>query len=124
MKKSQIALLITVIALGAAWINAQENHPNRSGAAPFHDEERDFGPPRHHGHRPPPPPVMVALDTNHDGKLEAQEIENAAQGLKELDANGDGQLTFEELRPPFHGGFPSPEDEEGSEHFCPEDFDR
>ena len=53
------------------------------------------GPP----HRPPPP-IIVALDLNHDGVISADEIAKAAESLKKLDKNGDGQLTPDELRPP------------------------
>ncbi|MCX6871980.1 MAG: EF-hand domain-containing protein [Verrucomicrobia bacterium] len=44
-------------------------------------------------------PLMEALDKNHDGVLDADEIKNAATALLKLDKNGDGKLTQEELRP-------------------------
>ena len=44
-------------------------------------------------------PLMEALDKNHDGILDADEIKNAATALLKLDKNGDGKLTQEELRP-------------------------
>jgi hypothetical protein len=59
------------------------------------------------GHRPPPSPLMQALDTNHDGVIDADEIANAPAALKTLDKNGDGKLTPDELRParpPQKGG--------------------
>jgi hypothetical protein len=59
------------------------------------------------GHRPPPSPLMQALDTNHDGVIDADEIANAPAALKTLDKNGDGKLTPDELRParpPQNGG--------------------
>ncbi|HXT12286.1 MAG TPA: EF-hand domain-containing protein [Candidatus Angelobacter sp.] len=52
------------------------------------------------GHRPPPSPLMHALDANHDGVIDADEIANASAALKTLDKNGDGKLTQDELRPP------------------------
>ncbi len=58
----------------------------------------------------PVPPIMIALDTNQDGVVDASEIANAANALLTLDQNGDGQLTQDELRPagspggPGHGG--------------------
>jgi EF hand len=51
-------------------------------------------------HHPPLPPIVVALDANHDGVIDSNELANASSALKTLDKNGDGQLTREELRPP------------------------
>src|SRR5581483_7502207 len=45
------------------------------------------GPPRR------PPPIILALDTNHDGVIDAKEIDNAPASLRTLDKNGDGVLT-------------------------------
>ena len=50
--------------------------------------------------RPPLPLVFQALDTNHDGVIDASEIANASNALKSLDKNGDGQLTLLELMGP------------------------
>ena len=44
------------------------------------------------------PPVMAALDANKDGKLDKEEIANAARALLTLDKNNDGELTMEEIR--------------------------
>jgi hypothetical protein len=52
------------------------------------------------GHRPPPLPLVMALDVNHDGVIDANEIANASAELKTLDKNGDGQLTRDEFCPP------------------------
>lgn len=41
---------------------------------------------------PPPRPVVLAIDTNHDGKITVEEIAAASAGLITLDKNGDGQL--------------------------------
>jgi len=48
---------------------------------------------------PPPDPMLMALDTNTNGVISADEIVNAPTALKTLDANSDGQLTQDELRP-------------------------
>ena len=57
----------------------------------------------------PPPPILSAMDTNKDGELSADELENAAAALKTLDKNKDGQLADAELLPDFGGGgFPFP----------------
>ncbi|MGH7969197.1 MAG: EF-hand domain-containing protein, partial [Limisphaerales bacterium] len=47
-----------------------------------------------------PPPLIAALDANHDGVIDADEIANAPAALKTLDKNGDGKLTMDELMPP------------------------
>jgi hypothetical protein len=51
-------------------------------------------------HRPPPA-IIDALDANHDGVIDADEIANAVAVLQKLDKNGDGKLTPDEfLGPP------------------------
>ena len=53
---------------------------------------------------PPLPPVIRALDTNHDGIIEPDEIANAAQSLKTLLKSGTDRLTIPDLLgPPPHG---------------------
>jgi hypothetical protein len=42
---------------------------------------------------------MLALDADGDRALSATEISNASNSLKALDANSDGKLTPDELRP-------------------------
>lgn len=55
----------------------------------------------HHPPGPPPPnPVLVVLDADRDRTLSADEIAGATEALLTLDANGDGELTPNELRPP------------------------
>jgi len=44
-------------------------------------------------------PVLEALDLNHDGVLDADELAKAPASLKALDKNGDGKLTPDEYRP-------------------------
>ena len=44
-------------------------------------------------------PVMLALDADKDGALSTTEANNATTSLKVLDANSDGKLTRDELRP-------------------------
>ena len=60
------------------------------------------GPPGGPGgeHRRPPSPLVMVLDANHDGVIDADEIANASEALKKLDKNGDGKLTPDEYRPP------------------------
>jgi len=64
------------------------------------------------GNPPPPPPappedeqrsaLVDAIDTNHDGKLDAAEIDAARANLKKLDMNHDGKLTPNEYGRPHH----------------------
>lgn len=55
-----------------------------------------------------PNPLFEALDTDGDGVISAEELQNAAASLKKLDRDGDGKLTREEVRPQFgqFGGRP------------------
>lgn len=55
------------------------------------------GPPG--GRRPPQLPIITALDTNHDGIIDSNEIANASAELLTLDKNGDGKLTADEYLP-------------------------
>ena len=59
------------------------------------------GPGRHHG--PPPNALFDALDTNHDGVISADEINNAAASLKSLLKNGSAEIKREDLRPARQG---------------------
>ncbi len=49
-------------------------------------------------------PILLALDLNGDGILDAGELAAASQSLLKLDRNGDGQLTPDEYRPPRPDG--------------------
>lgn len=55
------------------------------------------------GGRRPPSRLLDAIDTSGDGTISADERAAAVDGLKKLDANGDGKIVRDELRPP--GGF-------------------
>lgn len=48
-------------------------------------------------------PVMTAMDLNGDGKLSATEIEAAPQSLRKADANNDGDIGAQEIRPTDFG---------------------
>src|SRR5262249_52404457 len=91
MKKSYLAILGVSLLVGGIVIAQDQSEQPQEPLPP---------PPPWHHHPPPPPPVMVVLDANHDGVLDASEIANASAALLKLDKNGDGQLTFDELRPP------------------------
>ncbi len=47
-------------------------------------------------------PLAAALDANHDRTIDANEIANASRALLQLDKNGDGQLSRDDMRRP-HG---------------------
>lgn len=70
-------------------------NPQAPGVEGRPGEER----PRQPGGPPRVQPLMVALDSNKDGELSAEEIANAPTSLKTLDKNKDGKLTPDELRP-------------------------
>lgn len=42
-------------------------------------------------------PVVVALDANHDGEIDAAELAGASGALRALDRNGDGRLARDEI---------------------------
>jgi EF hand len=91
---SKITLALLALGLVAFTVQAQDN-----GGPP--DGGPDGGPPQGRGfHHPPPLPLLLALDTNHDGIIDSNEIANASAELLTLDKNGDGQLTTNEYLPP------------------------
>ena len=68
-----------------------------------------FGPPAGRGGpgefgnagRMPQHPIMEALDADNNGELSPDEIAGATEALKQLDNDGDGMLSRQELRPNF-----------------------
>ena len=46
-------------------------------------------------------PILPALDSDHDGVISAEELAGSPAALKQLDKDGDGRLTQEEVRPNF-----------------------
>ena len=107
--KTNLKLMLTVLALGASafLVGAQDN--NNDGPPPGGGNAGGpggFGGPGGPGgprgfHRPPPLPIVLALDTNHDGIIDSNEIANASAALLTLDKNGDGKLTPDEYMPPL-----------------------
>jgi EF hand len=109
MKLKHLTAVALALGLPTLCALAQDNgQPPANGAGPGGPGGQRRGP------RRLPPAVIVALDTNHDGILSADEIANAPVALKTLDKNGDGQLTMDELMapPPPRGG-PGPDGQGG-----------
>jgi hypothetical protein len=111
----KIKTMMAILALGASAlaVNAQDvGGPPPDGQQPPPQDGQGRGPGMN-GHRPPPSPLFLALDVNHDGVIDADEIANASAALKTLDKNGDGKLTQDELRPPRppRGGQNPPDDQ-------------
>jgi hypothetical protein len=88
--KNTVALAL--LALGTTALVASAQDSNNDGPPPGGGQ----GGPGMGGHRPPPPLIIAALDANHDGVIDADEIANASAALKSLDKNGDGKLTRDE----------------------------
>ena len=106
----KIKTTLAMLALGATALGVGCSSNRNCCCPPPHAGQA--GGPGMKGHHPPPPsPLMQALDVNHDGVIDADEIANASAELKTLDKNGDGKLTPDELRPacpPQKGGSDKP----------------
>lgn len=108
--KTTVKTMLAMLALGVAACtgHAQDNGAPPEGGPPGGGPG---GPP---GHRPPPLPLLLALDVNHDGVIDSNEIANASAELLTLDKNKDGQLTPNEYLPP-----PPPDADAMGRHFRP-----
>ena len=96
------SIIIAVLALGllALGATAQDDGGPPSGGPPLGDPNGT--------HQPPPLPLLVtALDTNHDGIIDSNEIANASAALKTLDKRGDGKLTPDEYLGPRPSDLPA-----------------
>ncbi len=131
MMKMKLVLLTLALGISASLLTAQDaparpdgqrppppreggpGRQDREHRGPGGPEEDRRGPGGHDGpggpegdrRGPRPPmPLLVALDLNHDGVIDAEEIAKASESLKKLDKNGDGKLTPDEIHPPRPGG--------------------
>ena len=96
----KITLALAALAITAFTAQAQDNGGPPAGGPPGDESSNGGPPPGRGGHRPPPLPLLLALDTNHDGVIDSNEIANASAELLTLDKNHDGQLTSDEYLPP------------------------
>lgn len=105
--KIKTVLSLALIALGALALPAaaQDNNDGPPGGGPDGPGNGAGGPPRFHRH--PPLPLVQALDSNHDGIIDSNEIANAVAALLTLDKNGDGVLTTNEYMPPLPANLPA-----------------
>jgi hypothetical protein len=105
MKLSRLVWMTAVVVglgVGTAFAQGEDGPPPGGG---------EGGPGGHH-HRPPPSPLVEALDANHDGVIDSNEVANASAALLTLDKNHDGKLTADEYRPPRPNG-PPPGEQSG-----------
>jgi len=104
MRKTIVTLVLVVALCSWAVIAQEPGGPPDRGGRPRQREGGARGSPGAEGWRPPPLPIIVVLDANDDGVIDAEEVANASTALKKLDKNGDGKLTADEYRPVPPGG--------------------
>ena len=97
---SVVGVAVVTLALVATSLGQPPERPGPPRDFPGGPRDFPGGPGGPGDFRPPPDPLREALDTNHDQELDAEEIKNAAQSLLKLDADRDGRLNHEEMRPP------------------------
>jgi hypothetical protein len=90
MKTLMLTLAVSATAFVAA---AQDDSTNAPPPGGPDQGGPGFGGGRHHH---PIPAIVRALDVNHDGIIDSNEIANASAELLTLDKNGDGKLTPDE----------------------------
>jgi hypothetical protein len=108
MKTSTRIGLVTLLAVGLYGRAALGQAPGGPGSEGRDRQGLAGSPPPppgpgRPGHPPPPPLVVLALDVNGDGIIDATEIKHAVAALRSLDKNGDGKLTPDEYMGPMPG---------------------
>ena len=103
-----LALLLALATASIPALAQDNNRPNgQSGDRQSRRSENrrpegqggPGGPVNNEGGRPRmASPLIETLDANHDGIIDASEIQNASAALMRLDKNGDGKMTLYELR--------------------------
>ena len=111
--KTKVLLLTLALGASTCLVTAQDGNPPPDGPRPPRREGGPGGPggpggerggPGGPGGQRPMNPIILALDLNNDGTLDADEIAKASVSLKKLDKNGDGKITPDEHRPQRQGG--------------------
>lgn len=98
-------MLMAIALAGALTSFSQDSGDGgRPPGGPGRGPGRPGGPGRGRG----VPPLIVALDANKDGKIDASEIANAAKAIAALDKNGDGIISGDEMHPPRPADAPEP----------------
>ena len=99
-------ILVTVLACAALPVSTAQAQQS---------ERRPPGGPGGEQQRHPKPPIDLALDTNGDQFIDADEIANASTALATLDTDRNGLLTAGECLPkgPDDGDRPAPPDGAG-----------
>ena len=116
----KIKAILAAMAVSATALMASAQDNGQNGPPPGGGGDQGGPPPGDGGgpgggggfrHHPPIPAIVRALDVNHDGIIDSNEIANANAELLTLDKNGDGQLTFDEYMGKRPGPPPDAPDE-------------
>jgi hypothetical protein len=115
----KIKTILAVMAVSATALMASAQDNGQNGPPPGVGGDQGGPPPGDGGgaggggfrHHPPIPAIVRALDVNHDGIIDSNEIANASAELLTLDKNGDGQLTIDEYMGKRPGPPPGAPDE-------------
>lgn len=87
MKHAFFLSVAAGIAVGAAVSSAQAQQPGYFGGISGPAEDSQFL----------NQPFMIAIDTDGDGEISAEEIDHSIESLSTLDRNGNGDLDYDEL---------------------------
>ena len=107
--KTKMKMMLAIMTIGATALAASAQDDGTNAPPPGGPDQGGpgFGGGRHH---PPIPAIVRALDVNHDGIIDSNEIVNASAELLTLDKNGDGKLTWDE----YMGRRPGPPRDENN----------
>ena len=98
MKK--LPTISALLALTTAGVLSAQTSDTTTPRGPHRGGHRGPGGPGH--------PIVRALDADKNGELSAEEIAAAPAAIAKLDANSDGTVAVDELRPARPAGAPTP----------------